>query len=88
MISFIHSGSEKITDTGFLATSQLMLEEVASYIWAHSNSLIKNLTPFENDAEIRLLNFLMQSLCKQPEDTFIQMASPKLAFYFEVFKQL
>ena len=88
MISFIHSGSEKFTDTGFLATSQLMLEEVASYIWAHSNSLIKNLTPFENDAEIRLLNFLMQSLCKQPEDTFIQMASPKLAFYFEVFKQL
>ena len=36
-----------------------MLEEVASYIWAHSNSLIKNLTPFEDDAEIRWLNFLM-----------------------------
>ena len=88
MISFIHSGSEKFTDTGFLATSQLMLEEVASYIWAHSNSLIKNLTPFEDDAEIRLLNFLMQSICKQPEDTFIQMASPKIDFYFEVFKQL
>ena len=88
MISFIHSGSEKFTDTGFLATSQLMLEEVASYIWAHSNSLIKNLTPFEDDAEIRLLNFLMQSICKQPEDTFIKMASPKIDFYFEVFKQL
>ena len=88
MISFIHSGSEKFTDTGFLATSQLMLEEVASYIWAHSNSLIKNLTPFEDDAEIRLLNVLMQSICKQPEDTFIQMASPKIDFYFEVFKQL
>ena len=88
MISFIHSASEKITDTGFLATSQLMLEEVASYIWAHSNSLIKNLTPFEDDAEIRLLNFLMQSICKQPEDTFIKMASPKIDFYFEVFKQL
>ena len=28
-------------------------------IWVHSNSLIKNLTPFEDDAEIRLLNFLM-----------------------------
>ena len=88
MISFIHSGSEKFTDTGFLATSQLMLEEVASYIWAHSNSLIKNLTPFEDDAKIRLLNVLMQSIRKQPEDTFIQMASPKINFYFEVFKQL
>ena len=88
MISFIHSGSEKFTDTDLLATSQLMLEEVASYIWAHSNSLIKNLTPFEDDAEIRLLNVLMQSICKQPEDTFIQMASPKIDFYFEVFKEL
>ena len=37
-----------------------MLEkEVASYIWVHSNSLIKDLTPFEDDAEIRLLNFLV-----------------------------
>ena len=27
-------------------------------IWVHSNSLIKNLTPFEDDAEIRLLNFM------------------------------
>ena len=78
MISFIHSGSEKFTDTGFLETSQLMLEEVASYIWTHSNSLLKNLTPFEDDAEIRLLNVLMQSICKQPEDTFIQMVSPKV----------
>ena len=88
MISFIHCESEKFTDTAFLATSQLMLEEVASYIWAHSNSLIKNLTPFEDDAEIRLLNFLMQSICKQPEDTFIKMASLKIDFCFEVFKQL
>ena len=79
MISFIHSGSEKFRDTDFLATSQLMLE---------ANSLIKNLTPFEDDAEIRLLNFLMQSICKQPEDTFIKMASLKIDFYFEVFKQL
>ena len=88
MISFIHSGSEKFTDTDLLATSQLMLEEVASYMWAHSNSLIKNLTPFEDDAEIRLLNVLMQSICKQLGDTFIQMALPKIGFYFEVFKQL
>ena len=75
MISFIRSGGV------FLLTSQLMLEEVASY-------LIKNLTPFEDDAEIHLLNFLMQSICKQPEDTFIKMASLKIDFYFEVFKQL
>ena len=65
-----------------------MLEEVASYIWAHSNSLIKNLTPFEDDAEIHLLHVLMQSICKHTEDSFIQMASPKIDFYFEVFKQL
>ena len=88
MISFIHSGSEKFTDTVFLATSQLMLEEVASYIGVDNNSLIKNLTPFEGDAEIRLLNVLMQSICKQLGDTFIQMASSKIDFYFEVFKQL
>ena len=68
-----------------------MLEkEVASYIWVHSNSLIKSLTPFKDDAEICLLNFLMWSIiCKQPEDTFIKkMASPKIDFYFEVFRQL
>ena len=89
MISFIHSGNEKFTDTGFLATSQLMLEEVASYIWAHSNPLIKDLTTFEDDVDIRLLNVLMQSICKQSEDTFIQMvSSPKIDFYFAVFKQL
>ena len=53
--------TKKFTDTGFQeATSQLMLEkEVASYIWVHSYSLMKNLTPFEDDAEIPLLNFLM-----------------------------
>ena len=28
-------------------------------IWAHSNSLIKNLTPLEDDVGIRLLNFPM-----------------------------
>ena len=56
-------------------------------MWVHNNSLIKNLTPFEDDAEIRLLNFLMQSILKQPEDTFVKMASPKIDFS-EVFKQL
>ena len=30
----------------------------------------------------------MQSVCKQPEDAFIKMASLKIHFYFEVFKQL
>ena len=49
-----------------------MLEEVASYnVWAYSNSLIKNLTVFEDGSEIGLLNVVMQSNCKQPEDTFI-----------------
>ena len=33
--------------------------EVDSYIWVHSNSLIRNLTPFKDDAVIGLLNFLM-----------------------------
>ena len=55
-------------------------------MWVHSNSLIKNSTPFEDDAEILLLNFLMQSICKQREDTFVKMASLKINFYFEVFK--
>ena len=38
-------------------------------VWVHSESLIKILTPFEDDAEIRLFNFLMQPICQQPEDT-------------------
>ena len=49
-------------------------------MWVHSNSLIKNLTPFEDDAGIRLLNFLLQSICKQLEDIFIKMASLKIDF--------
>ena len=53
-----------------------------------SNSFIKQLTFFEDGAEIRLLNVLMKSICKQPEDTFIQVDSPKIDFYLEVFKQL
>ena len=76
--------------TGFRVTTSLqMLERRWLAIWVHGNSLIKNLIPFEDDAEICLLNFLMWSICKQPEDTFInKMASPKIDFYFEVFKQL
>ena len=65
-----------------------MLEEVDGYIWAQGNSLIKKLTFFEDDTEIHLLNVLMKSICKQPEDTFMQVDSPKIEFYFEVFKQL
>ena len=57
-------------------------------IWAHSNSLIKNLTHFEDNVENRLLNFLRQSICKQPEQTFIKMASLKIDFHFEVLRQL
>ena len=56
-------------------------------IWVHSNSLIKNLTPFEDDAGIPLLNFLMQSTFRQPEGTF-KIVSPKIDLYFEVSKQL
>ena len=44
--------------TGFqVATSQLMLGRRWLAIWVHSNSLIKNLTPLEDDVGIRLLNF-------------------------------
>ena len=71
-----------------VATSQLMLGSSWLAIWMHSNSLIKNSTPFEDDAEIRLLNFLMQSICTQLEYTFIKTASLKIDFQFEVFKQL
>ena len=68
----------------------MLKRAVASYVWVHSNSLIQNWIPFEDDAEIGLLNFLMKSICKQkqPEDTFIKMASPKIDCHFEVFKQL
>ena len=57
-------------------------------IWMHSNSFIKKLTSFEDDAEIRLLNFPMYSICTQSKHTFIKMASFKTDFYFEVLKQL
>ena len=61
MISFIHCGSEKIKSLHVFRWQQVAdgRKEVAIAIWVHSNSLIKNLTPFEDDAEIRLLNFLM-----------------------------
>ena len=85
-ISFIHCGNEKIVF--MFPTSQLMLGRNWLAIWMHRNSLFKNLTPFEDEAEIRLLNFLMQSVCTQPEDTFIKMASLKIDIYFEIFKQL
>ena len=65
-----------------------MLERSWLAVWVHSNSLIKILSSFEDDTEIRLLIFQRQSICKQPEDTFIKMASLKIDFYFEVFKQL
>ena len=63
-----------------------MLERSWLAVWVHSNSLIKILSSFEDDTEIRLLIFQRQSICKQPEDTFIKMASLKIDFYFEVFK--
>ena len=69
-------------------TCFLMLGRCWLAIWMHTNSLIKNLTTFEDDTEIRLLNFIMQSICTQPEETFITMASLKIDFYFEVFKRL
>ena len=34
-------------------------------IWVHSNSLIKNLAPSEDDVEIRLLDFLMYANSKK-----------------------
>ena len=55
MISFIHCGSEKRVYR-FLSGKKLAdVKEGGDLLY----SLIKNLTPFEDDAEIRLLNFLM-----------------------------
>ena len=61
MISFIHCGSEKIKSLHVFRWQQVAdgRKEIAIAIWVHSYSLIKNLTPFEDDAGIRLLNFLM-----------------------------
>ena len=52
MISFIYRGSEKRVYR-FLGGRRWLA------ILVDSNSLIKNLAPFEDDAEIRLLKFLM-----------------------------
>ena len=64
MISFTHCGSEKRVyrfPTGNKSADARKMVTIA--IWVHrglhSNSLIKSFTPFEDDAEIRLLNFLM-----------------------------
>ena len=40
-------------------------------IWLHSNSLNKNLTPLEDDAEIRLLNFPMHANSEKIHSKFI-----------------
>ena len=37
--------------------------------------------------ELFIYEDLMQSIYKQPEDTFIKMALLEIDFYFEVFKQ-
>ena len=57
-------------------------------VWVHSNSIIKNVTPFKDGAEIRFLDFLMQFICQQREDTFIKMTSLKIDYCFEDFKEL
>ena len=56
MESFIRCGIEKRVNR--FPSGNKLEKELAS-ILVCSNSLIKNLTPFEDDAEIRLLNFLM-----------------------------
>ena len=49
--------------TGFQSGNKLADARTAArrwlIIWVHSDSLIKNLTPLEDDAEIRFLNFPM-----------------------------
>ena len=61
MISFIHCGSEKrlyrFPTGNNLADARKDWRWLA--VWVYSNSLIKKLTPFEDDAEIPLLSFLM-----------------------------
>ena len=50
---------EKSLQVSKVATRQLMLGRRWLAIWVPSDSLIKCLTPFEDDTDIRLLNFLM-----------------------------
>ena len=57
MITFIYCGSEKRVDR--FPSDKIYLGRRCLAIWVHSNSLIKNLTPFEDDKEIRLLSFVM-----------------------------
>ena len=58
MISFICCESEKRV---YRFPSGNKLADAMKWlaIWVHSNSLIKNLIPFADDAEISLLNFPM-----------------------------
>ena len=64
---------------------ELMLGRRWLAIWVHSNSLIRNSTPFEDDT----YSFTQFSnVCKQPEDTFIKMSLLKIDFYFQVFNQI
>ena len=53
MTSFVYCENEKKV---YMFPSE---NKLGWAIWLHSNSLIKSLTSFEDDAEIRLLNFLM-----------------------------
>ena len=61
MISFIHCGSEKRVYRFPKSNKLADARRRWLAMWVHSNSLIKRLTPFADDAEIRLLYFLMYS---------------------------
>ena len=52
MISFIHCRSEKRVYM-FPSGNKLADARKEVAIWVHSNSLIKNLIPFQDDAKIR-----------------------------------
>ena len=54
-------------------------------MWVHSNSLIKNLTPFEDDAGIRLLNFLMQFIISQEQHSIKTLEFTETNRYFYSF---
>ena len=66
MVSFIHCGVRK-EFTGFQSGNKLAVARtterrwLAISIWVHSDSLIKNLTPLEDEAEIPLLDFPMHA---------------------------
>ena len=73
MISFIHCA---------VGTNIYRFPKWQQVSW----SSIKYLTLFEDDTEIRLLSFLMYA--NSQKILFIKMASLKIDFLFEVFKQL